>query len=201
MSVGRKRASSDGGGPPPKRGVMARTADKWIVENDKPLNTATWLKYDKADREYVATLKCSVCIEFQDKLRGMRNYNPVQEEYKVVWWKLFNTFDAKKWSNILSLVELLFCLPTANGRVERTFSQLKIIKTERRTCLGIDRLDSLLRITTDAPPLSKWDASGAVQRWWGDKTRRGVKDSRAPPKRKENAPEDDSDSDHPYMLT
>ena len=55
---------------------MARTVDKWIVENDKALNTATWLKYDKEDREYVATLKCSVCIEFQDKLRGMRNYNP-----------------------------------------------------------------------------------------------------------------------------
>ena len=76
MSVGRKHASSDGGGPSPKRGVMARTVDKWIVENDKALNTATWLKYDKADREYVATLKCSVCIKFQDKLRGVRNYNP-----------------------------------------------------------------------------------------------------------------------------
>ena len=70
-----------------------------------------------------------------------------------------------------TLVELLFCLPMANGRVERIFSQLKLIKTERRTCLGIDRLDSLLQIVADAPPLSKWDASGAVQCWWGDKKR------------------------------
>ena len=36
----------------------------------------TWLKYDKADREHVATLKCSVCFRFNDKLLSTRNYNP-----------------------------------------------------------------------------------------------------------------------------
>ena len=82
--------------------------------------------------------------------------------------KLCGGNSAKKWSNVLSFVEVLFCLPMANGCVERIFSQLKLIKTERQSYLGIDRLDSLLRIATDAPPLSKWDASGAVQRWWGN---------------------------------
>lgn len=72
-------------------------------------------------------------------------------------------------SNILSLVELLFCLPMSNGHVERVFSQLKILKTERRNCLGEDQLDALLRMAAHAPPLSKWDASGAVQYWWNDK--------------------------------
>ena len=32
---------------------------------------------------------------------------------------LFNALDAKKWSNILALVELL---PMSNGKVERMFS-------------------------------------------------------------------------------
>ena len=27
-------------------------------------------------------------------------------------------------------------------------------------------------ITLDAPPLSGWDAAGAVKLWWNDKTRR-----------------------------
>ena len=49
--------------------------EKWIAENDKALSTSTWLKYDKADRKYVATLKCSMCIEFQSKLCGMCNYS------------------------------------------------------------------------------------------------------------------------------
>ena len=79
-----------------------------------------------------AEVDCSLLQEeWDDMVDYARRYlNLVQEEYQVVWWKLFNAVDAKKWSNILSLVELLFCLPMANGRVERIFSQLKLIKTE-----------------------------------------------------------------------
>ena len=129
-----------------------------------------------------------------------RYLNLVQVEYQVLWWKLFNAVDAKKWTNILSLVELLFCIPVSNGHVERVFSQLKIIKTERRTCLGEDRLESL--IVADAPSLSQWGASGAVERWWNDKTRRSVKDSRAPPKKKGSSSitEDNGTIDDPYTL-
>ena len=72
----------------------------------------------------------------------------------------------------------------SNGHVERVFSQVRLIKSEKRHCLSEDWLDSLLRIVADAPPLSKWDASGAVGCWWNDKKRRSVKDQRAPPKKK-----------------
>ena len=44
-----------------------------------------------------------------------------------------NAIDSKKWSNLLAVVELLFCLPIANGRVERVFSLLKLIKDNQRT--------------------------------------------------------------------
>ena len=67
----------DGDLPPSKkRGLTTKTVDKWIADYDKTLNTTTWLKYDKVDRGYVATLKCSVCFHFNDKLRSARNYNP-----------------------------------------------------------------------------------------------------------------------------
>ena len=33
-----------------------KTVDKWIADNDKTLNTTTWLKYDKADRDLEAGL-------------------------------------------------------------------------------------------------------------------------------------------------
>ena len=46
---------------------------------------------------------------------------------------------------------------------------LKLIKSDRRSSLGEDQFDQLLRITVD---VSKWDASGAVQLCWGDKTPR-----------------------------
>ena len=55
---------------------------------------------------------------------------------------------------------------------ERLFSQLKLIKSDRRSSSSEDKPDQLLRITVDAPSLAKWDVSGAVQLWWNDKTRR-----------------------------
>ena len=60
--------------------------------------------------------------EWDDVVDYARRYlNLVQDEYKIVWWKLFNSFDSKKWSNVLAVVVLLFCLPLANGQVERVF--------------------------------------------------------------------------------
>ena len=86
-----------------------------------------------------------------------------------------------QWSNILALVELLFCLSMSNGRVERTFSQMKLIKTDRRCNLGEASLDSLLRIEMEGPEFLAWDSSRAVQLWWTDACRRQVQDTREAP--------------------
>ena len=73
---GRKRAlCSDDVPQQKKRKVTVETVQKWIKESDKDFGTSAWLKYEKADREHVATLKCSVCVELNDKLLGMRNYD------------------------------------------------------------------------------------------------------------------------------
>ena len=98
----------------------------------------------------------------------------------MIWWKLFNAVDAQNWSNVLVVIELLFCLPIANGHLERVFSHLKLIKNNRRTCLQEDTLDQLLRINVEGPSLDEWDATGAIQLWCSEKTRRlNQKDSRS----------------------
>ena len=47
--------------------VTRRTVDKWIIENDKELDTIIWVMYDTmiGDREHVSALKHGVCIQFQ----------------------------------------------------------------------------------------------------------------------------------------
>ena len=50
-----------------KRKVTVKTMQKWVKENDKALDTATWLTFDKLNQEDAATLKCSVCIKFEKK--------------------------------------------------------------------------------------------------------------------------------------
>ena len=40
------------------------------------------------------------------------------------------------------------------------------MKTDRRVFLGEDRLDHILRIRIEGPPLEGWDAARAVELWW-----------------------------------
>ena len=67
--------------------------------------------------------------EWDDMVEYSKEYlNLIQEDYKIILWELFNAVDVKKWSNILAVIELLFCLPVANGRVtgEQVFSQFSL---------------------------------------------------------------------------
>ena len=60
------------------RKVTRNTVEKWIIENDKVLDTTLWLKFDviAEDLEHVLKLKYSVCGQFKQQLISMRNYNP-----------------------------------------------------------------------------------------------------------------------------
>lgn len=90
------------------------------------------------------------------------------EGYQRVWYKLHTSPDAKKWSNVLKVCELVFSLPFSNAHVERLFSTLKIIKTDRRTTLRSSTLSDLLEIQVEGPPLASFCADQAVSLWWKD---------------------------------
>ena len=101
--------------------------------------------------------------EWDDMVEYAKQYlNLVQDDYKVVWWKIFNSVDAKSWHNVLGVIELLFSLPLSNDHLERVFSQLKLIKNDRRINISEDRLDQLIRIGADGPPIDKWDSLNAI---------------------------------------
>ena len=57
------------GPPAKKRAVSRRTVEKWIVENDRELNTTVWLKF-KTDPcgDHVLSLRYAVCSQFNDRL-------------------------------------------------------------------------------------------------------------------------------------
>ena len=101
-----------------------------------------------------------------------RKYLDVLEDYKRVWYKLHTATDAKNWPNILLLSQLLFSLPFTNSIVERAFSTLKVIKTDRRTSLHTSTLDDLMEINIEGPNPDKFAGDDAVQLWWEDRLRR-----------------------------
>ena len=53
-------------------------------------------------------------------------------EYQAVWWWLFHSQNSSAWSSVLTLATLLFSLPVSNGKLERTFSLVNIIKSSKR---------------------------------------------------------------------
>lgn len=122
-----------------------------------------------------------VLDEWHALLWHAKMYFNLQDHYRKTWWKIFNCANTGDWSNILLLVELIFSLLVSNSAVERVFSRLNLVKTDKRCRLGEDRLDQLVQIAFDGAPLEQWDASDAIQVWWKDKQwREACEKSRAP---------------------
>ena len=142
-------------------------------------------------------------FSMQDELEEIvdfyRQYLDAQgEDYRKVWYKLFTAPDARKWPNITLLSELLFSLPFVNSKVERAFSIMKIIKTDRRNCLHTNTLDNLMEINVEGPPPESFSAEHAVKLWWEDRTRRPNQASRKEYKKRssaDNGSSDDSESE------
>ena len=73
----RSRVSLSSEHPPAKkRAVSRKTIKKWVMENNRTLNTSVWLKFDMADRDNVLALRCDVCLQFKEKLQSIRNFRP-----------------------------------------------------------------------------------------------------------------------------
>lgn len=93
-------------------------------------------------------------------------------EYRAVWWRIFHSPSASEWSNVLVLVQLLFSLLASNGKLECIFSQMNVIKTNKRSLFSNESLDDLLLLSIDGPPLKDFSSDLAIDLWWNDKVRK-----------------------------
>ena len=76
----------------------------------------------------------------------------------------FNVLSSSEWGNaIIFLARLIFLLPSSNGKLERVFSQLNVIKSNKRTSLKNDTLDDLLVLAIDSVPLSDFCPDSAIE--------------------------------------
>ena len=82
--------------------------------------------------------------------------------YQAVWWRIFHALNAEEWFNCLTLVRLLLTLPVLNGKLERIFSTLKVLKVDRRSLLGNDTLDDLLVINNDPISLQEFNPDRSI---------------------------------------
>jgi len=105
--------------------------------------------------------------EMEDAVLYSRKYFNIKSDiYKRVWHRLHTAPDATQLPNLLQICQLLFSLPFFTAKVERTFSALKVIKTERRVSLNSSALEDLLEVKLEGPPLNEFSADAAVELWW-----------------------------------
>ena len=80
------------------------------------------------------------------------------------------------------LAQLLFSLPVTNGKLERSFSTLKVMKSEKRSSLSNESLDDLLTLT--AIPLKMFNPDASIKLWLKDKVRHPNQQPRKPYEKK-----------------
>ena len=66
----------------------------------------------------------------------------------------------------------------------RVFSQVNIIKSNKRTLLTNETLDNLVMVSTMNIPLPEFNPDKAIDLWWREKTRRPNQSERKPYQRK-----------------
>ena len=123
----------------------------------------------RAPLEAKGAILNSILDEMEDIVDYARTYLRLGcDNSSRVWYQLFTTPDSIHWPNILLVSELLMCLPFSTAKVERFFSIMKIIKTERTTNLSCFTLNDLLEVSTEGPNLSNFSSDCAVDLWWRD---------------------------------
>ena len=111
--------------------------------------------------------------EFLEMLQYAINFISLATlDYQTVWWRLFHVPNTGEWHSLLVLAQLLFTPPVTNGKLERCFSMLKVIKSEKRSLLSNEYLDDLLSLSLDAVPLKMFNPDASIKLWWKDKVRR-----------------------------
>ena len=142
--------------------------------------------------EAKGTSTFSIQDEVDEVVDFYRQYLNPEESYKKVWYKIFTAPDARKWPTVIWLSELLFSLPFTNSTVERAFSIMNIIKTDRRTSLNDSTLDDLMEINVEGPPPEDFSSEHAVSLWWKDCTRRPNQARRKEYRQRATCSEDDT---------
>ena len=148
------------------------------------------------------TLIEEVHSEFQNVLEYATQYISLSVlPYRATWWRIFSAPCASDWANFLILIELLFSLPSSNGKVERVFSQVNVIKIGRRTQLSNDRLNDLTMVASNNVPLQDFRPDDAIILWWREKVQRpNQSQCKAYKKRRVDVIDLDSDSDEEKSL-
>ena len=79
----------------------------------------------------------------EDDIADLKKHS---SKHSILGWKFVkeNLNEANRFKNLLHFVQALFSIPYANGDIERSFNQLKLVKTKKRELLSERNFSSLI---------------------------------------------------------
>lgn len=80
----------------------------------------------------------------------------------ISWEKML---DSKDFPNIVKVIDLILTLPSTSVKCETAFSQLKLLKTCRRSSLTSDVLNNLMAVKLLAPPIQEFNPADSIETW------------------------------------
>ena len=121
-----------------------------LCDHFKELFLASEIDGDSLSMEWT-TLKFLIYRRYRDDVQTL------------TWPKIFRDFSGQAVDNILSVIDLLQSLPPTSVANEKTFSQLKYIKNNRRGKLSSSNLNNALLIRIEGPSVEEFDPQASLQ--------------------------------------
>lgn len=151
----------------------------YLPDNPCAEDLETFTEYGNVEVEILALQFQGVvadsieCLEEWSSFRQFLKENCADLKQKEVISKLCcDSSWAAIYSNMSTLAKICRVVPIQTADVERTFSQLKLIKTRVRNRMNEKTLDCLLRIAIEGPPISEFPVTETVKLWATKKHRR-----------------------------
>ena len=114
---------------------------------------------------------------YSDIVQYAHRYFDIEHTEPIKLWSklLIIGKNNEHWKNIMLLLELCLCTPFSNATLERFFSHLKVVKTQLRSKLSAERLNSIMRIRMKGLNLEEFNQDygcKCADFWYNSKARR-----------------------------
>ena len=193
--------------------VLNTTA--WLQLNDSnkffqfsSLESTAFLKHSSSLPVFESVTRESLQSGYADIICYAHRYFAVDKIKPMnLWSKIcLGNKEKESWHYIILLFDLCLCTPFSNATLERYFSHLKVVKTEIRSRLSSESLNSVMRIHMKELSLTGFKenySSDCVNYWYNSRSRRlnqqkrkKYEDRKATKKRRPNFKISDLESDY-----
>jgi hypothetical protein len=119
-----------------------------------------------------ALVSSDIRTEWMTFRRYITTTQPKKDTMKLLMELATNTMLVEMFPHLSDLAKVCLSIPVGTASVERSFSQMKMIKTRLRNRLGEQNLAHLMRIAVEMPEKLPDDIVDSVVDVWNRKTRR-----------------------------